>query len=364
MNTTYICKDCGAVFEEARLVKETHGFNDGFAETEHVCPECGGCNFAEAVDCDECGRMTAIDELVDVDGRSVCPDCADDIIPDMLEEENQEAVNYRRAEGARFKYYENAGCKPIIEYPAAHSAYNMEHCAHWDQIQDILHDIITNSKDDWYAVAQHDPTYKAPAEQMWDSWIAQAVLDTGVCPGQLREMLGTMLLRYVWTHAVDATILKNVSVEAYHICPRLRLPHIAMYNDMKNYCSTDQLKNDLIGLTESIAMQDPGEQSMTGIQVDDVYVNMPTAAFCEMLEIKANETAACYVSDEMSMADRKRFVKNLGSLLSQTREGIQAAYLDNTEHVHVVYKNTEEVVNVRCDSYTAIIRDVAKAIKL
>lgn len=60
-------------------------------------------------------------------------------------------------------------------------------------------------------------------------------------------------------------------------------------------------------------------------------------------------------------ADRALFVENLGILLSQTREGIQQAYLDNDDVVHVVYHSGfEKHINVAMDSYMAIIRDVVK----
>lgn len=36
------CSCCGEVFNEPRVVRETHGFTDGFAETFYVCPYCGG----------------------------------------------------------------------------------------------------------------------------------------------------------------------------------------------------------------------------------------------------------------------------------------------------------------------------------
>ena len=59
--------------------------------------------------------------------------------------------------------------------------------------------------------------------------------------------------------------------------------------------------------------------------------------------------------------DRHLFVANLGTLLSQTREGIVGAYLDDRDQVHVVYKDGyARVVDVSCDSYMAIIRDVTR----
>lgn len=75
----------------------------------------------------------------------------------------------------------------------------------------------------------------------------------------------------------------------------------------------------------------------------------------------ANEFRASSKPDRIAYNDRKLFVNNLGVLISQTSEGIIGAYLDDTEIVHVVYRNGHErLVNVRCDSYMAIIRDVTK----
>lgn len=78
---------------------------------------------------------------------------------------------------------------------------------------------------------------------------------------------------------------------------------------------------------------------------------------------RANETAAMYTSDAEARADRKLFVMQLGILLSQTREGVESATLDDEEIVTVKYRNGHEIyVNVNMDSYAAIIRDVMKRI--
>lgn len=78
---------------------------------------------------------------------------------------------------------------------------------------------------------------------------------------------------------------------------------------------------------------------------------------------EANETKAMYMSDKDALNDRKLFVANLGVLLSQTREGVISASLDDEEIVTVHYKNGHFIrVNVNMDSYAAIIRDVCKCI--
>lgn len=77
--------------------------------------------------------------------------------------------------------------------------------------------------------------------------------------------------------------------------------------------------------------------------------------------VMANETQAMFVSDDLALKDRKQFVHNLGELLSQTRERIVGAELDDNEIVTVTYTNGHTVaVNVNMDSYLAIVRDVTK----
>jgi hypothetical protein len=84
----------------------------------------------------------------------------------------------------------------------------------------------------------------------------------------------------------------------------------------------------------------------------------------EYLE-RANEGAMMFASEEEDRADRKLFVQNLGWLLSQTRDGVTGCYLGlhgDDDIVTVCYRGgyTREV-NVKADSYAAIIRDVARA---
>ena len=64
MNRQCICTDCGYVFdfEDRTVVKESHGFDDGFYETFSCCPNCGG-DFEDADDCCECGEAFTEDEL-------------------------------------------------------------------------------------------------------------------------------------------------------------------------------------------------------------------------------------------------------------------------------------------------------------
>lgn len=77
----------------------------------------------------------------------------------------------------------------------------------------------------------------------------------------------------------------------------------------------------------------------------------------------ANETKMMFANDEANQHDKEVFVRNLGWLLCQTREKVERCYLDEEEQVHVVFRGgSERTVNVKHDSYAAIIRDVAKAL--
>ena len=64
MNRQCKCTDCGYVFdfEDRTVVKEGHGFDDGFYETFSCCPNCGG-DFEDAADCYECGEAVSENEL-------------------------------------------------------------------------------------------------------------------------------------------------------------------------------------------------------------------------------------------------------------------------------------------------------------
>ena len=64
MNRQCKCTSCGHAFdyEDRTVVKESHGFDDGFYETFSCCPNCGG-DFEDAADCCECGETFTENEL-------------------------------------------------------------------------------------------------------------------------------------------------------------------------------------------------------------------------------------------------------------------------------------------------------------
>lgn len=80
---------------------------------------------------------------------------------------------------------------------------------------------------------------------------------------------------------------------------------------------------------------------------------------------RANETMAMFMTDQKAIEDRELFVRNLGWLLSQTRDQLVSCELVNAEqgdeHVVVTYKGgATRKINTHMDSYAAIVRDVAK----
>lgn len=62
----YKCKECGAVFESPRTLKEDHG------EVFGRCPECDGAVYYDAYDfvCEACGER-----MVEVKGERWCQNC-------------------------------------------------------------------------------------------------------------------------------------------------------------------------------------------------------------------------------------------------------------------------------------------------
>jgi hypothetical protein len=58
-------------YEDRTVIKESHGFDDGFYETFSCCPNCGG-NFEDAIECHECGEAFTEDEIY---GDKWCEKC-------------------------------------------------------------------------------------------------------------------------------------------------------------------------------------------------------------------------------------------------------------------------------------------------
>lgn len=80
---------------------------------------------------------------------------------------------------------------------------------------------------------------------------------------------------------------------------------------------------------------------------------------------RANETLAGIMPTEGMIRDREQFVRNLGELLSQTRDGVVSCELIDAEkpgeHVLVTYRGGgTRRIGTYMDSYAAIVRDVAR----
>ncbi len=79
--------------------------------------------------------------------------------------------------------------------------------------------------------------------------------------------------------------------------------------------------------------------------------------------MKANENfTQLYENDEYRMRDKQKFVINLGQLLSQTSTGVMAAGLEDEDTVVIYFGGSVKRVNIACDSYLAIIKDVVNSI--
>lgn len=79
---------------------------------------------------------------------------------------------------------------------------------------------------------------------------------------------------------------------------------------------------------------------------------------------EADEAKMMFEKDEqISLDDRKAFVRNLGKVAAQTRDGVVGMELDDNEIVTVEFKGGgTHKVNINMDSYAAIIRDCGKAV--
>ena len=79
------------------------------------------------------------------------------------------------------------------------------------------------------------------------------------------------------------------------------------------------------------------------------------------MEKLANEAMAMFMEPTDQWSDRCLFVENLGKLLAQTRECVEGCRLLEGEIVVVTFKGGyTRQVNVNCDSYAAIIKDVTR----
>ena len=154
-----------------------------------------------------------------------------------------------------------------------------------------------------------------------------------------------------------------------------------LYNELKAYedleMTPEDIEHTLKNFSSFLMEMTGGRMSKTNYTVQAMVAeaNDHFESVCdecsdrqELAEIKkemeiANETKMMFATEEENQHDKEIFVRNLGWLLSQTREQVERCYLDEEEQVHVVFRGgSERTVNVKHDSYAAIIRDVAKAL--
>lgn len=101
--------------------------------------------------------------------------------------------------------------------------------------------------------------------------------------------------------------------------------------------------------------------------IEPMYLALPEDMskidFVSMLEPPRADECRAYEC-VMRRDDKKRFVSNLGWLLSQTRLDIEECSLvtiSGEDYVLVQYMTGEQMqINVTADSYVAIIRDVCR----
>ena len=95
-------------------------------------------------------------------------------------------------------------------------------------------------------------------------------------------------------------------------------------------------------------------------QIEKLQRALVTAQWDKQLPM-ANETATMFASEADMLSDRKQFVRNLGWLLTQTRDGVDYCELSDDDIVTVYYLDGgKREINVAHDSYAAIVRDVAR----
>ncbi len=71
----FICLDCGNVFDEPNTYIEHHPYGDGYVNEEFgYCPHCNG-DYAEAVQCEQCGEYYIEEDMHD---SIMCNACANE----------------------------------------------------------------------------------------------------------------------------------------------------------------------------------------------------------------------------------------------------------------------------------------------
>lgn len=71
----FICMHCGNTFDEPEKQ-----YDHGTGHWDEECPNCGSEDFEEAAECSECGRVHAVDALID----GLCAECIEKKSDDIL----------------------------------------------------------------------------------------------------------------------------------------------------------------------------------------------------------------------------------------------------------------------------------------
>lgn len=80
---------------------------------------------------------------------------------------------------------------------------------------------------------------------------------------------------------------------------------------------------------------------------------------------RADETATMFDHYEAQIADRARYVRNVGRLAAQTRQGVKRIdYIGGVPEIaRIIYKKgSHRDINISHDSYSAIVQDIFRAI--
>lgn len=70
-----ICRDCGALFEQAAILIERHGLDTPPYEELLACPRCRSTDIHHAHRCDVCGEWIDSGYIKTADGNHICDEC-------------------------------------------------------------------------------------------------------------------------------------------------------------------------------------------------------------------------------------------------------------------------------------------------
>lgn len=188
---SYICLDCGHVFDDPHTYEERHGLEHGPYEYFSVCPACGSSAYDTLGTCERCGAATANIELSKVHGRWLCKECLNAVDPDC------DTPFWERPPAVSSFLLNNLSTKEhdlviaVLRHCSAIHAVNPEGCL----------------------LATYDPSEKSSAETDMEQLMIDAVLATDVVPGQWRPMVAYMLLWFINRYPHDCSDEEANSLE-------------------------------------------------------------------------------------------------------------------------------------------------------